>query len=372
MGQNERELSRPCLHCTLKITYTQYMLSLSQVTFETRTILKWGAISLGFLLLIFLIFKIGGTIKEAIFPTPPPPPKVEFGKLEAPNFPKTADKKLSFSLDTATGNLPNFPTQIKVYKIKKNEPNLLALARAQDKVGRLGFEVRPASLSESIYQWIDDDVLGRILTMNIFSSNFNMFSSFLSDPSAETFNTQGFERGKSVAQDFLSSLELFPLDFDTAKTKVNLFSIKNYSLIPATSISSTQAVQVSFFQKKIDNRSIYYPRISTSPINVLLGVVNGELEVVEANSSYQTPGGEFSTYPIKSSKESFEELKNGKAYIAYIGSFTKNDKVSIKNISLGYYIGEREQTYLLPIIIFEGNDGFYAYVWAVTDEWINK
>lgn len=349
------------------------MLSLSQVTFETRTILKWGAISLGFLLSIFLIFKIGGTIKEAIFPTPPPPPKVEFGKLEAINFPKTTNKKLNFSLDTATGNLPNFPTQIKVYKIKKNEPNLLALAKAQDKVGKVGFEKSPASLSESIYQWIDEDVLQRTLTMNIFSSNFNMFSSFLADPNAETFNSKDFERAKSVAQDFLFSLELFPLDFDTAKTKVNLFSIKNYSLIPATSISSAQALEISFFQRKFDNLPIYYPRISTSPINVLLGIVNGEPQVVEANSSHQTKSDEFSTYPIKSSKESFEELKNGKAYIeAHIGSFGRNDRISIKNISLGYYIGEREQTYLMPIIVFEGNDGFYAYVWAVTDEWINK
>ena len=362
------------LDCTPKFTYTQYMLSLSQVTFETRTILKWGAISLGFLLSIFLIFKIGGTIKEAIFPTPTPAPKVEFGKLEAINFlAKATNKKLSFSLDTATGNLPNFPTQIKVYKIKKNEPNLLALAKAQDKVGKVGFKKSPAGLSESIYQWIDEDVLGRTLTMNIFSYNFNMFSSFLADPNAETFNTKGFERAKSVAQDFLFSLELFPLDFDTAKTRVNLFSIKNYSLIPATSISSTQAVQISFFQRKFDNRSIYYPGISVSPVAVVIGVVNGEPEVVEANSSYQTPSGEFSTYPIKSSKESFEELKNGKAFIgSSIGSFGKNGKISIKNISLGYYIGEREQTYLMPIIVFEGNDGFYAYVWAVTDEWINK
>ena len=105
-----------------------------------------------------------------------------------------------------------------------------------------------------------------------------------------------------------------------------------------------------------------------SPINVLIGEVLDQPEVVEANFIHQIPSDEYSTYPIKTSNLAFEELKKNKAYIA---SSPQNGKISIKNITLGYYIGEKEQDYLVPIIVFEGN-GFEAFVSAVTDEWTNK
>ena len=43
----------------------------------------------------------------------------------------------------------------------------------------------------------------------------------------------------------------------------------------------------------------------------------------------------------------------------------------IKKIYLAYYLSEQRQNYLMPIVIFEGNNNFYAYVQAVQDEWIN-
>ena len=63
-------------------------------------------------------------------------------------------------------------------------------------------------------------------------------------------------------------------------------------------------------------------------------------------------------------------MKSQKAYIAsYYGG---SSNVSIKNIFLGYYIGATKQNYLMPIVIFEGERGFFAYVSAVRDEWISN
>ena len=36
------------------------------------------------------------------------------------------------------------------------------------------------------------------------------------------------------------------------------------------------------------------------------------------------------------------------------------------------YLENKEQNFLMPVVVFEGDNGFIAYVSAVTDEWINK
>lgn len=100
-------------------------------------------------------------------------------------------------------------------------------------------------------------------------------------------------------------------------------------------------------------------------------VASGEqsLEVVEANFSHKTPifsNEDTATYYIKTSREAFDELKNSKAYIAsYAGSKTN---VVINNIYLAYYLDETTQEYLMPIIVFEGDNGFSAYISAIKTE----
>lgn len=342
------------------------MASLSQVTGETRVILKWAGIILGAILLIFVITRIIGII----FPKPAPPPTVSFGKIDAIEFPQgNTDKKLNYAIDTLSGNLPQLPTQLKVYKMQGKDPDLLALVRAQEKVENTGFSQSPQKLSESIYQWRDSDSPERTLTMNILTSNFNMISSFLLDSKTLTFNATNESLAIQTARSFLSSLNLFPDDIDTTKTKTALFSIKNFGLVPATSLSNAQVIQVNFYQKNVDNLPVYYARSTISPINLLVAEILRTPQVVEANYSYQKPSSENATYPIKTASQALNELEEGKAYIV---SHFGEDKVLIKNVTLGYYIGDKTQDYLYPIIVFEGNNGFLAYVEAVTDEWVNK
>lgn len=342
------------------------MASLSQVTGKARTILKWSGVILGAILLIFVITRIIGII----FPKPAPPPTVSFGKINAIEFPQSnTDKKLIYTIDTLSGNLPQLPTQTKVYKMQRKDPDLLALVRAQEKVGNAGFSESPEKLSESIYQWRDSDSPERILTMNILTSNFNMVSSFLLDSKTLTFNSTDESSAIQTARSFLSSLNLFHDDIDTTKTKTALFSIKNFGLVPATSLSNAQVIQVNFYQKNINNLPTYYAGSSISPINLLVAEILRTPQVVEANYSYQQTSSENATYPIKTANQALSELKEGKAYIV---SHFGDEKILIKNVILGYYIGDKTQDYLSPIIVFEGNNGFLAYVEAVTDEWVNK
>ena len=91
-------------------------------------------------------------------------------------------------------------------------------------------------------------------------------------------------------------------------------------------------------------------------------------EVLEAKFDHFAIKDSSATYPIKTADEAFFELQGQKAYIA--SYFGEENTVHLKNVLLGYYMSETEAEYLMPIVIFEGDNGFFAYISAVTDEWI--
>ncbi len=335
------------------------MPTLTETISETKTAFKWIGIGIIGIIVIFILF----AIKNAFFPAAPPPPQVSFGKLPALDFP-TYNKALSYNLDTISGNLPTFPQQLKVYEMQQAQPDLLALSKSQNIVGNIGFNDSPAKISDNIYQWRDN--ANRVLTMNIQTQNFNMFSDFLSDPNQPTFGDT-IDKAVNVSQNFLTSMGIASQDIDMTQAQTGLFSIKNYSIVPASSLSTAQAVQVSFIQKPFNNLPIFYSQ-GQSPINFLVGEVNGEPQVVEANFFYQAPSDISSTYPVKTALEALDDLKKGEAFIM---TSDPNAKISITKIMLAYYASQSEQNFFVPIIVFQG-DGFLAYENAVKDEWVNK
>lgn len=344
------------------------MPTLTSVTSETKFILKWGSI----IIAILLVIKIGTAIKEKLYPTPPPPPTVSFGKLESLRFPTNATgKPLRYTLDTIPGTLPVFPDRLKVYKITPNRVDFFSLGKAQDKVSRLGFGTQKSLISENTYQWIDRGTLLRKISFNISSSDFTFSTSFVTDPIIQAgYNLPSETEAINIAKTFLETLSSFPNDIDLTKTKTSYHTIKNYTIIASSSISEANIIKVDFFLHNIDGLPLFHPKASTSIISLLISGGENSLQVVEASYSHKKISNEFATYPIKPASIAFLELKQGKAYILPNG---KNDTdVAIKNIFLGYYLGKDEQKYLMPIIIFEGDNDFFAYVSAVKDEWVNK
>jgi len=348
------------------------MLTLNQATSETRVILKWGGVIFLVFIIIFLVFKIGTTLKQTFFPTPPAPPTVSFGKLPAILFPNSvSDKNFNYSLNTVSGTLPTFQDRIKVYKMVPVSPDLLALKKAISKVSSVGFTNPEIPVSAKVYQWNDSGTLNRSLTMEIFSTDFSLSSTFISDPIVQSaVNLPDPNTAISTAQGFLSAMSSFPDDIDTTKTKILLFSINNNTLTTATSVSNAQVIEVDFFQKDINRLPVYYPKAVNSTMNVL--VVGGEdqPQVAQVNFSHQTVSDQSATYPIKTAQDAYSLLKQGKGYIAsYFGTSTD---ISIKNVFLAYYIGDKKQDYLFPIAVFEGDNGFFAYVPIITDVWTSN
>lgn len=342
--------------------------NLSKTKVEIKKFITKGSIVLAGLILVFILIKTLLAIKNIIFPDPSLLPQQAFGKLPI-LFPSNSENaNLTYSLDTITGLLPNFQKIVKVYKIIPVKPDLLALPRMRDRVDRVGFTKEPISISEDSFQWTEQNPL-QTITANIFSLEFTFSTPYLTTGNLQTFSNSGeLKSAIDQAVSFLESMSLFPKDIDKEKTKTIYYSVKDNTLFPATSISNTNIVRVDFFQKDIDNLPIYYEKILTSNINLFVGKERQGLKIVEGNYSYKNLSDESSTYEIKTAADAFLELKQGKAYIT-VKPDTKN--ISIKNVSLGYYMGGDIRDFLMPVIVFQG-DNFIAHVSAIMDEWISN
>lgn len=346
------------------------MPTLNKTKKEAKIILKWGGISL---LIVFLFLSFGRfatIIKESL--GPPPPPQSSFGKLPPIPFPNQLQENITYSLDTISGFLPNFSDRAKVHKITYNPPTLLALDKAQEKVTQIGFNSKGIQIAQDVYQWVDQaSTLQRRITINIFSSDFTISSPYLIIPSLQIFENSNEQNSAiELAKSFLSNMSSLPEDVDQQKTKTTLYSIEKSTLIPTSKIANAKIVRIDFFQKDLENFPIYYEKGIASTINLLIGKENNQFKVVEASYFHKNISQNSSTYAIKSAALAFSELKQGKAYIASKPQDTA--EIAIKKVLLGYYIGETQQDFLMPIVIFVGDDDFVAYVSAVTDEWISN
>lgn len=346
------------------------MFTLTNASHETKAILKWGIIIIILITLAFAIFRIGLIIKEMLYPTPPPPPTVLFGKLPGPVFLQNkVSEELTYKIETVSGALPSISSQTKVYAITLPKPDLLALdiAKQKAKIGR--FDNGPFKVSDTVYDWSTNGDLPKTLRLNIEDFNFEVTSNYLEDPDAISGRNIADEKTAiEIASDFLSTMGYNLPDLDFESPLVNFFTIKSDGTFEkATSLSNTKIVQVNFFKRYIDELSVYNEIPTQANVNVIIAA---DGQIVGVSFVNQEVSQEYSTYPLKTVEQAFEELKNNKAYIA---SYFGTDKtISIRDGFLAYYIGKNERSFVYPIIVFTGDDGFYAYVSAVTDEWIGN
>ena len=348
------------------------MASLKEVRNLSRHILAIGAIGVVAIFLIVMLVQIGKAIVNTIHPPQAAKPTVAFGKLPTIHFPESQmSPNLTYSLNTLSGNLPDFGDRATVYKMNPAEPNLLALENAKSLVTKVGFLQDPTQISDSEYMWTNTDDLPKRLTVNIFTNNFTLDSDFMTNQdvlSAKNLSDENNAIGN--ATQFLQNFGLLPQDINTDKTKVTLLSISNGQLIPATSLSTAQIIRVDFFQDDINNLPIFYPQATYSTMYFLIGGGNVDSQIVSAHFTYHAVGQNSATYPIISAKDAYAALQKGQGYIA---SYDSTDThITIHNVVMGYYIGETAQNYLQPIIVFEGDHGFFAYIPAVTADWIQQ
>jgi hypothetical protein len=382
-------------------------------TVETMKKLGIGsAIGIGLIIVLVVTFNTGILIKNILFPQKAEDANHPYGKLPAIAFPQNATKAnlVYDSNNLLSGKFDVFPDRLNVYKIDNPIPNFQNLDQAKDKAKSLEFiddtgtALPPVPLGDATYEWDEPKNLQRKLVFNIVSFDFTLTSNYLT--SLTVLNAVGLPDEPNAiksATDTLDSIGLLPSDLDITKTqstdkKVNYYtypqtlSIKNSQLVPATSLSDAQVIRVDLYQKDVqynlntgfkDNNSlsqtkqvqlpILYPHPPYSTMSLWIGMGPQGPAVVNAKFSHRNYIVEKDvepTYLIKTADEAFDELKKGAGYIAAYNGSDNDVEEHISNAYLAYYIGDTEQHYLMPIYVFEGDKGFFGYVSAVKDEWM--
>lgn len=291
-------------------------------------------------------------------------PDNKFGQLPALDFPQSvvSGTKFSYSLDTATGNLPRlgqdpkFPKIVKVYFINKPVSTLLSPDRGVEFAKKFNIVTPPQVLSETSYRFYQD---ARTLTVELDTQNFKFANTKV------TPSDQILPNDKNLADGFrglLSNLGL-KTDLQDGPAKITLLKEEAGKLVPTNARSEARFANVSLWPKGIEGKLIYSPKYDVSLISALVtGSSNNMENYYSIEYTYWSPDTTIlATYAAKSLDQAFEELKSGQAAVI-LEPGTPN--VSITNITPGFYLPEKYTTFLQPIYIFEGPQ-FIAYVGAV-------
>lgn len=341
------------------------MAKLADITSETRILIK---VVTGFLISIaalFIIVNVGQFVIKTFF-TPTPPPEHEFGKLPSIQFPKQTPPVLEYRINTLDGTLPIFPERMNVYQVKRSEPSIVSLQNARSVVRGGGYIHSETKINDAVYQWTDAD--GRRIEYNILTNNFKIGSNYAPSETATDFGTalSTKEGAFETTTDFLGKLSDDTSDLDPEKTSLLYLKIDNGRIVQAESPNEAQYLRVDLFQSDLDKYEIFYPTPKQSTMYFVYTTQAGFPSISEANYvHYRTDKENVSDYYIKTAEEAFEDLKRGKAFV-WIEN-TKNKIVDITEVSLGYYVGEQNQNFFIPIAVFKGN-GFLAYVQAIPDD----
>ncbi len=383
-------------------------MTLHDTTESAKKLMIGGIIGATGILSLVIVFRIGIIVKNILFPPRAIPPNVAYGELAPIHFPSDAvPGNYTYDINTFTGTLPEgLPDRLNVFPIVQKVPGLNNLKEAKSKIATMGLvttvgtPVEENPIAEDAYEWVESTGLKRKVTFNIVSFDFTLKSDYLESLDAISANhIKSQDNAIDVGQTLLEEIGLKPNDLDLAKTSIidkekhyvttpRLYSIntRNGTLETAESLSTAQVIRVDFYQKdvkydlntglknasdEIETTPIEYPILYPNPpystMSLLLASGANALEVVDADFTHQdinlTPDPQ-GIYPIKTVEEAYEELRQGKAYIAAYNN-PENTQILINSVYLAYYMGKEKQDYLMPIFVFEGKDGFFAYISAV-------
>jgi len=348
-------------------------MSLTETAFYTRRAINWGILGIIGYILLRIFWSIFLSVFFSIFPPTAPPPNHAFGKLPALAFPAVAtpSAKLTFQLQTISGGVPEASASATVYFMPKTAPSLLALNTAQDFATKLLFNSTPIQESKNIYRFNDPALPLRLLRYDIVSGNFIVRYNFAQDPSVFTEkNLPDPDTVITTATNLLSSYDLLQDDLANGSQVISYWKLSGTMLIPVMSLSQADAMRIDFFRAAIGDMKIFTPNPDEAPVDIIYsGSSNTKKQILELAYTYWPIDLTTSaTYGLITSAQAWQELQNGQGYIARYPM--NGHSATIRNIYLAYYDSYDPQTYLQPVFVFEGDNGFLAYVPAVATPWV--
>ncbi len=347
------------------------MTTLTSISITSRKIIRYGIYFIVFLIVGRILLNAGIGIYKKLFPAPPPAPTVKYGRLTTIPFPKNGiTAKLTYTLETPDGGLPtNMPSQAKVYFMPKTSASLLSLDAAKSKAAALGFGANAQQVSDTIYRFKNLS-FPSTLQMNIITETFSISYDLAADKTPIDFRPPVAEVAASEFRSFLSGANMLPADM-TGPVTHDFLKISNGQLVSAMSLSEANFVKINLFRKNYDD----LPAMTGNPNQanvwaIISGAGNINKKIIASEYHYHSVDEtQYSTYPIKTASEAFTELQNGQAFIASLGLNKDGGSLKIRRIYLAYFDPDVITEYYQPIYVFEGDNGFIAYLPAVTAEY---
>ena len=350
------------------------MTELTRVAIATRKTIKYGVLAIFAFLLLRSLFFFGLRLYKGFFPDPPPEPTVAFGTLPEIAFPDNTSDVPNLILQTPSGELPVFPDQLYVYFMPNLSSNLFSLENAQALATRLGFTGQRTKNSDTQYTFSQGSVPSE-LKLDIVTGAFSISYDLTQDSSPFDTRPLAPEVSANNVKNFLSSAGLLAEDL-TGPTTHEFLKRDGDRLVSAISLSAADFVKVNlnrkgflgndFVNPPLDNLPSVTPRQDQSNVwFIVSGARQREKQIIAGEYHYFPVDEEKkSTYPIKTAQQAWDELKAGNAFIA--GSSEQDGDIAIRRVYLAYYDPGVESSFLQPIVVFEGDGGFVAYVSAVT------
>lgn len=350
------------------------MTNLTQVAYLSRKFIKYGAIGLSLFVVLQTSFRIFKEYYKEKHPPPPPQPTVAFKKLPAIKFPEDKNlPTLTYTLETIQGSLPTLETIGKVYVSVKPSLGLLSFDRLKEVAAGAGFKDPPEAVSPRRFRFISRSAPTTILEIDMLTHNFIFRYEYASDPNifAEK-KLPTNEQAIAEARSFLEKMGLLTRELQAGNATVSYLKYSITGLLSAISLSEADFVKVVLLKQDLDNLKVLPEKPSEGPVSFLFsGSRDPNKRILEINYTLNKIDTQnFATYPLKSSNAAWQELLDGKGYIANLGE-NQDGKIIIRRVFLAYYDSSEPQNFIQPIFVFEGDRSFMAYVPAVNPKWID-
>ena len=349
--------------------------TLSNINYLGRRGLKVVMIGLLALMIGRILWTALVNYWQATHPTPPPPPTVGFGILPSPDFPYQEDdeKPKTYTLEMA-GGLTDELDRLAVFLMPRPAANLLADERVKEIAANYGFIFAPEVLNQEIYRFTKNQPLDMSMEINSVDLTFSLRSNYLSKPEILTVQTsqklpEEFEAVEHI-QEFLNAANIVDDDIATVSGQVTFLKSIGGELQTAFSLSDADFVQVDLNRTPVEDKyKMYTPDGETGVVRaVISSAFAGRNSVVEIDCFYH--GVDYlsrETYPLRGVHSAWKSVQAGDAYVA-----TGNDldKAVIREVELAYYDSFEYQQFLQPVYVFRGDDGFLAYVPAISASYL--
>lgn len=298
-------------------------------------------------------------------PPPEEKPDTKFGILPTPELPQSKAPVgiLTYTLDTATGSLPDFGKFIKVYFMPKAQATFLSAEKGKNLAEKFNFDTSPQILTQTKHRY---QIESRILTVDLDTGNFTYQSD--ATPSGKTLDDDS--KLSLDFKNFLSQTGVLDADLNSDKIKLKLLKYDGSQLTPSSGRNEAQAAQINLWPNDLEKIPVVFSDINRSLVRVEIIGSGRTLENYRSINFTFWPVDKstFATYPLKPPILAFDELKSGAGVLIIIPN---SQQISITTIYLAYFEAENYTPYLQPIYVFEGPD-FTAYVPALPDEFLSK